>query len=63
VTPLARVGDAWELPLAAEPGTLRLALRVDGGAWAAPANLPAVADDFGERSGCSWCREPGVRRR
>lgn len=48
---LARVGDAWETPLAAEPGTLRVLLRLDAGAWMPPANLPSVEDEFGERAG------------
>ncbi|AHG88841.1 hypothetical protein J421_1304 [Gemmatirosa kalamazoonensis] len=48
---LARVGDLWEIALSAEPSTVRLTIRLDGGAWRPPANLPSVEDDFGERSG------------
>lgn len=44
---LARRGDAWELPLAAAAGAHRLVVRVDGGAWRAPVNLPVAGDDFG----------------
>lgn len=36
-------------PLA--PGTHRVVVRVDGGAWAPAANTPAVDDDFGGRVG------------
>jgi hypothetical protein len=43
--------DVWELPLAAASSTVRLTIRVDGGAWISPANLPSVEDEFGERSG------------
>jgi hypothetical protein len=49
---LAARGRYWELVLpGAEPGTLRLAVRVDGGAWDVPGNLPTVEDDFGARVG------------
>lgn len=49
--PLVRAGAAWELRLDTRAaGTVRLALRIDGGAWRLPENLPAVEDDFGERS-------------
>ncbi len=44
---LSRRGDAWELALASAPGSHRLVVRVDGGAWRAPLNLPATPDDFG----------------
>lgn len=47
---LSRAGEAWELPVALDAGTVHLALRLDGGAWRPPANLPSVEDEFGERS-------------
>lgn len=39
--------DRWTLARPIAPGSHRVALRVDGGAWSVPANLPRVADDFG----------------
>jgi hypothetical protein len=50
---LTASGRYWELvlPAGVEPGTQRLLVRVDGGAWVAPANLPTVEDDFGARVG------------
>ena len=44
---LARVGDVWRLERAIAPGLHRVAIRIDGGEWAAPVNLPRVTDDFG----------------
>lgn len=57
--PLALVADGagrWRLPdgpdaPTATPGAHRLSVRVDGGAWRPPVNLPAVDDDFGSRVG------------
>lgn len=40
-------GDAWSLECAISPGAHRLAVRIDGGAWTVPANLPRVDDDYG----------------
>lgn len=45
--PLARRGDAWELDRSIPSGAHRVLVRVDGGPWIVPANLPAAADDFG----------------
>lgn len=45
--PLERAGDVWRLVKPIAPGPHRLALRIDGGAWQAPANLPTVRDEFG----------------
>jgi hypothetical protein len=39
--------DAWIAVRPLAPGTHRVALRIDGGAWTVPANLPRVDDDFG----------------
>jgi hypothetical protein len=49
--PLTRVGDWWELAAPLSSGTQRLAVRIDAGAWHPPANLPQIADDFGELVG------------
>jgi hypothetical protein len=42
-------GFALELPIA--PGTHRVAIRVNGGPWMVPSNMPAIDDDFGGRVG------------
>jgi hypothetical protein len=49
--PLARRGDRWELDLPVPSGAHRVLVRVDGGPWVVPANLPAADDDFGGRVG------------
>jgi hypothetical protein len=43
--------DTWETVVAARPGSYRLSVRVDGGAWTAPPGLAAVDDDFGGSAG------------
>jgi len=43
-------GD-WRLELVIAPGPHRVAIRVDGGPWRVPPNLPHVADDFGGEVG------------
>ena len=48
---LERIGDRWRFGGAVPSGPHRIAVRVDGGAWLAPANLPAVEDDLGGRVG------------
>lgn len=49
----ASPGDAgrWTLVMDIPPGTHRVAIRIDGGEWLVPPNLPAVPDDFGGRVG------------
>jgi len=42
---------AWTLQRAIPPGPHRVALRVNGGEWIAPPNLPRVSDDFGGQVG------------
>jgi hypothetical protein len=37
----------WTVTLPIEPGTHRLNLRVDGGAWGVPPGLPILTDEFG----------------
>src|SRR5206468_536393 len=39
-------GGVWEAQLAIGPGSHRVSIRRDGGPWAVPPGLPAVADDF-----------------
>jgi hypothetical protein len=41
----------WTLDRAIAPGTHRVAIRVDGGDWRVPPNLPRVADEFGGEVG------------
>jgi hypothetical protein len=43
--------DAFEGTFALEPGTHRVVVRIDGGAWRTAANTPAVDDDLGGRVG------------
>jgi hypothetical protein len=45
--PLLRRGDVWELDRSIPSGAHRVLVRVDGGPWIVPANLPTTADDFG----------------
>lgn len=45
--PLDRMGDGWRLSRAIEPGPHRIAIRIDGGEWRVPANLPRVSDNLG----------------
>ncbi|HEV8445987.1 MAG TPA: glycogen-binding domain-containing protein [Gemmatimonadaceae bacterium] len=42
---LTRAGDGWFAERAVTPGLHRLAIRVDGGAWIAPFNVPKLRDD------------------
>ena len=44
---LQRDGDVWRLSRALSAGSHRMALRIDGGEWTTPANLPRVVDDLG----------------
>lgn len=41
----------WELSLPIAPGTYRVSVRLDGGAWAAPPGTPARRDEFGTTAG------------
>ncbi|HKN68310.1 MAG TPA: glycogen-binding domain-containing protein, partial [Gemmatimonadaceae bacterium] len=41
----------WRIERVITPGPHRMAIRVDGGPWAVPSNLPHVADDFGGEVG------------
>jgi hypothetical protein len=44
---LSGAGDTWRIDRAITPGLHRIAVRVDGGAWIAPVNLPRATDDLG----------------
>jgi hypothetical protein len=44
---LDRAGSAWTTERRLSPGLHRVALRINGGEWIAPANLPKVTDDLG----------------
>jgi hypothetical protein len=44
---LTKAGDTWRLERTITPGLHRLVIRVDGGAWMSPANLPTATDDLG----------------
>lgn len=41
----------WRIERTITPGPHRVAIRVDGGPWRVPPNLPRVADDFGGEVG------------
>ena len=41
----------WWVSLPVSTGSHRLAVRIDGGAWVVPPNLPRVADEFGGEVG------------
>jgi hypothetical protein len=41
----------WRVERVIAPGPHRVAIRVDGGPWRVPPNLPRVADDFGGEVG------------
>jgi len=48
-TPIAleRRGDVWRIERELSPGLHRLLIRVDGGEWTTPVNLPRAKDDLG----------------
>jgi hypothetical protein len=43
----AATRNEWIITRTLAPGTHRVALRIDGGAWTVPINLPKVDDEFG----------------
>lgn len=43
--------DAWELRVHVPPGPQRVAVRINGSQWRAPANLTKVNDEFGGEAG------------
>jgi hypothetical protein len=48
---LARAGDTWILPRRLRSGLYRILVRVDGGEWRPPDNLPRAEDEFGTKVG------------
>jgi hypothetical protein len=44
---LERAGNVWRMQRVISPGLHRIAIRIDGGEWMAPANLRQVTDDLG----------------
>ena len=44
---LTRTGDTWRLDMAVPSGLHRVAIRIDGGEWIAPPNLPHADDGLG----------------
>src|SRR5262249_42271797 len=40
-------GDVWRVEREVTPGLHRIAIRIDGGEWISPANLPSATDDLG----------------
>jgi hypothetical protein len=44
---LALVDGVWRLERALSPGLHRVALRIDGGEWITPSNLPRAKDELG----------------
>jgi hypothetical protein len=48
---LERRADSWEVRLTMEPGPHHVVVRIDGGSWIAPANLPRIDDELGGRVG------------
>jgi hypothetical protein len=44
--PLDHVEGGWRVERVIPPGPHRVAIRVDGGAWIVPANLPRIDDDL-----------------
>jgi hypothetical protein len=48
---LFRAGDTWILPRRLGSGLHRILVRVDGGEWRPPDNLPRAEDEFGAKVG------------
>ena len=45
--PLDQVAkDTWEMTLRIAPGTYRLSVRLNGGAWGPPPGIPSQSDEF-----------------
>jgi hypothetical protein len=44
---LERRGDRWETRLTTTPGSHHVVVRIDGGAWVVPVNLPRIDDELG----------------
>jgi hypothetical protein len=48
---LDRRGDRWEVRLTAASGSHHIMVRIDGGSWIVPANLPRIDDELGGKVG------------
>jgi hypothetical protein len=48
---LSRRDGRWECRLTMAPGPHHVLVRIDGGDWMPPSNLPRIDDDFGSRVG------------
>jgi hypothetical protein len=48
---LQRSGDDWRIVRAAAAGSHRVMIRIDGGPWTVPPNVPKVDDDLGVAAG------------
>jgi hypothetical protein len=46
-----QVDDVWAVTLPIDPGTYRVSIRIDSGAWGAPPGLPAFTDEFSSQVG------------
>jgi 1,4-alpha-glucan branching enzyme len=44
---LERRRGRWEIRLTTQPGSHHVRVRIDGGAWIVPANLPRIDDEMG----------------
>jgi hypothetical protein len=44
-------GQSWTMECSLSPGAHHIAIRIDGGEWLVPANLPKIDDDFGGNVG------------
>jgi hypothetical protein len=51
LTVIRRGRDIWELSVPMSPGTHQINVRVDGGPWIAPPNMPTMHDAFGGEVG------------
>jgi hypothetical protein len=51
LTVIRRGRDTWELSIPMSPGTHQINVRVDGGPWMAPPNMPTMHDAFGGEVG------------
>ena len=59
---LARAGDSWRLERTITPGLHRLAIRIDGGDWVMPVNVPTASDELGGRVAWWRCRRTLTRK-
>lgn len=50
-------GSAWQKSFALPPGMHRVLVRIDGGEWQVPPDLPVERDEFGERVGVLFVPE------